>query len=146
VTVANERFERAAQLLELSDLRVQISDVSLRQSTDVRTCAPAVVPEAQQLLDFGDRETQVPCPANESQRVHVRLCVHPVAGRRRTSSALTKRFPGPYSREAAAYCSVSCIRTALTMPEIAVIAATIHMAPDNPTRSAAIPAISAPTA
>lgn len=72
-------FQRVGHLPHAFDALFQVDDVLLGQALDVGTVPRRIVPQAQQVGDFGHLEAEVARAADEAQAVDVRLRVRPVA-------------------------------------------------------------------
>src|SRR5690606_6473369 len=70
-----EGLQGVGHLPQLADSIFQLGDVSLGQALDVGAVPRAIVPQAEQLADLRDRESEVACPPNEAQPMHIGLAV-----------------------------------------------------------------------
>ena len=80
VAALGEARQRVAHLLQLVQRGVELGDMPLREALDLGAAARAVVPQAQQLADAGDRKAQIAAATDEAQPVQVGIGVQPVAG------------------------------------------------------------------
>lgn len=76
----DQGLERFSHLPHGLNAPLQLGDMRLSQTLDVRALARLVVPQSQQIGDLGHREPKVAGAADEVQPVDVRLGVGTVAG------------------------------------------------------------------
>ena len=75
VAVRGQLCERATHGLQLFDSRIELCDVSQRETLHLGARASLVAPQPDQVGDLLHREAQAPCAPDEPQRVHLRAGV-----------------------------------------------------------------------
>ena len=80
MAVFDELAERAPHRPELLDFLIELADVVLGHTPDVRAGAAPIAPEAKELRDLLHREPEVSGATDEPQRVNVVRVVNSVAG------------------------------------------------------------------
>lgn len=81
ITMAARRQieQRVAHRLERVGLSTKVGRARFRQRLDLRTGAIAIGPKPKQLSDFFDRKAEIAGIGDETQSMHVRLRIVPIA-------------------------------------------------------------------
>jgi len=75
----DENRQRVDHVLKAFDLRLQIMDMTLRQTFDLGALSGFVAPQFEKFVDLVDGEAEIARPADEAEHMHIGIGVIAIA-------------------------------------------------------------------